>query len=157
MCVGLWINERTSRCQSQSGIDRIDSRWVFPWRRRQRRATFHRQYFQIHLSLFRSVCAFRSYPLCRGLLTHSCNRSRSPPRTYHHHQKGIHYFRAGYLCAGRWSDRSRTCYDFRTSGCNHCAFKSINWVGNLSGRGSLGFHLKNVEPCHRWGKVTDFY
>ena len=156
MCVGLWVNERTSRCQSQSGIDRIDSRWIFPWRRRQRRASFHRQYFPFHLSLFRSVCSVRSYSFCRRLLTHTCNRSRSPSRTNHHYQKGIHYFRVGHLCACRWSDWSRTCHDFRTFGCNHCAFKSINWVGNLSRCGSFGFYFQDVEPCYRRRKVVNF-
>ncbi len=156
MCVGLWTNEWTPWCQSQSGINRINRGRVFPWRRRQRRASFHRQYFPFHSGLFRSVCSVRPYSLCRRLSTYFGNWFGSSLRTHHNHQKGLDYFRVGYLCACRWSDWSCTCHYFRTFGCNNCPFKSTYWVGNLSSCGSLGFHFQNVESSHCRRKVFDF-
>jgi len=144
MCVGLWINERTPRCQSQSGFDRSYGGWVFPWRRRKRRASFHRQYLQIYLSLFRSVGSVGSNPLCRRLSTHSRHRSRCSVRTHHHDQEGIYYLRVSYLRACRWSDWSCTCHHFRTSGCHHCVVKSTDWIGNLSSSRSTWFHFQNA-------------
>ncbi len=155
MCVGLRINERTPRCQSQSGTNRINRCRIFPWRRRQRRASFHRQYFPFHLSLFRSFCSVRPYPFGRGLPTYFGHRSGSAPRTYHNHKKGLDYFRVGYLCACRWFDRSCTGHYFRTSGCNYCAFQGSYRIGNLSGCGSLGFYFQNVESGYCRGKVMN--
>ena len=153
MCVGLRINERTPWRQSPCWFNRSHGCGVFPWWRRERRASFHRQYLPIHLSVFWSVGSFGAYPLGRGISTHFSHRSGCPIRENHNHQEGIDYLSVSHLCARRWSHWSRTCYHLRTSGCHHCPLQGFDWIGHLSRCRSTRFNFQNAKSSYSWRKV----
>lgn len=89
---------------------------------RKGRPSLYWQHFQIHLSLFRSVCTSWTYPICRRILTYLSYRSWCPLRKNHNNHQGIHYLSVSYLRTCRRSYWSCPSYYLRSLGCYYSAF-----------------------------------